>query len=173
MNTSPNDRRQLLHHSDALMEHVEQLRLGNRSRLPIELQQSLARVAEDVYGRESNRRPPTTPADAHRYLFAVQSRLLKAPIRTARQPIVTRRHGQGTETWMELELPAGEHDAAWWELAELRVERTLDRFQVVRGQAVAMARRGNRDHAARLWRKAEVAWANYWRLAEQLRRTDG
>jgi hypothetical protein len=132
----------------------------------------MAQLAGDVYGREHHRRIPTTTADAHRFLFALQGSLLGTSTPTRRRPIVSSSRRVADDTWKVIELPAGRGHAEWRELAELTVQRTLDRFQLVRGQAVHLAREGKREQAARLWLQVEAAWANYWRLSEQLREAE-
>jgi hypothetical protein len=161
--------RELLHRSDALMDAVEQLRTLDRTRVPKQIRDAMAQLAWDVYGREHDRRVPTTTADAHRFLFAPQGRLLGTPTPTRRRPIVGSSRRVTGDAWKVIELPAGDRDVEWRKLAGLTVQRALDRFQLVRGQAVHLARQGKREQAARLWLQVEAAWANYWRLAEQLR----
>jgi hypothetical protein len=174
MNIRTTARRELLRRSDELIEVVEQLRMSDQPGVSSGIRDALAVLADEVYGRGSNRQIPTTAKGAHRFLFSLQGRLLRAPVQTQRQRIVTSRGGreEAVETWKEIELPGGDHHSEWRELAGLTAQRALDRFDFVRGQAVHEARRGRRQNAAGLWRKAEAAWANYWRLAEQLRETD-
>src|SRR5207237_9395945 len=107
--------------------------------------------------RRSERQVPGSVGSAHRYLFSLQSRLLRAPIAPRRRPDEPK--VREPETWKEIELPAGEPGPEWQEQAELTVQRALDRFQLVRGQAVHLARRAKQDRAGRLWRKVEPSWA--------------
>jgi hypothetical protein len=162
-------RRQLLRRSDALIDHIEQLRLRGRTRVPAALRRALAALANDVYTGARPPQVPATAAAAHRFVLALQSRLLRSSVRGRRRLVAAGVGGRSAVTWLELELPAGERDAAWRELADLTVERALDRWRLVRDRAATAARRHHTRDARRLWCQQQAAWANYWRLAEQLR----
>jgi hypothetical protein len=161
---SRSDRRQLLWQSDRLLEQVEQLRLQGRRHLPEPLRRELESLATSVSPEVGAPRPATVAA-AHRFALALQWRLLRAaPRPRSRSRLLT-----GGGRWKVLELPAGGRDDAWLELAELTVERALDRWRLVHDRATAAAHQGSRRASLRLWRQTDAAWANYWHLAQQLR----
>src|ERR1700730_6508885 len=108
MDAKSTARRELLSRSDALMDAIEQLRTLDRTRLPEQIRDAMAQLAGDVYGREHDRRVPTTAADAHRFLFALQGRRLRPPSPTRRRPIASSSRRVGGDAWKVIELPAGE-----------------------------------------------------------------
>jgi hypothetical protein len=154
-------RRQLLKFSDELLNAVEVRRLHDHDDVPSQLRDRIIRLATLV--SDETMPAPTRLADAHRYLLALQERLLPGAT-------VLRRRVRGPHDWKNLELPpyAGEVTPDWTELAQLTVERALDRWQFVNGRARTAGRRGDTAATLCLFRESQAAWANYWRLAEEL-----
>jgi hypothetical protein len=163
------DRRGLLAYSDALLEHVEQLRLQDRAWLPAHLRHQLTWLATSVTNGQAAAVPVQTPA-AHGWLLDLQRWLLRGRRPRHRRLLVGAR---STETWLELELPAGGPDPERRTLARLTVQRALDRFHLVQRAATLAARQGRLCDAMRSWRQTSAAWANYWRLATELAQRDG
>ncbi len=167
-------RRRMLTESDALLDQVEELRLGDRMVCPASLAEAV-RSLQVRLGRVEAGRPRTVRA-AHNLVFAIQARLMAANPRNPRprpQPgrpagvprvAVLRRGG----AWKFLALPppppsiAPEARAEWWHLVQLTVQRAQDRWSCAQGQAVAAARA--RRGATRALSRARAAWRNYWEL---------
>lgn len=170
-------RRELLAHSDQLLDEVERLRLEERQRLPPTLREAIHALQLRI-GR-MDRADPRTVTAAQLLVFTVQQRLMAA---NPRNPHPRAHVGRALGTprvarlptgvaWKFLTLPprpaplAGgqaEAEAAWRQNVELLVERAFDRWSLVQNQAVAAARSGR--HAIKALRRAQAAWANYWEL---------
>jgi hypothetical protein len=165
----------LLAESDALLDHVETLRLNDESEAPPRLREAI-RALQLRLGRRNPPVPPATLDAAHDLVFAVQQRLMAANPRNPRpNRHVGRPSGQPAMTvirddkkWKVLTLPppssSGE-DADWIELVEGTVERAWDRWCYAQQHAVRSARERFRPLVAVA--VANAAWANYWELLQE------
>ena len=171
-------RRELLAHSDLLLDDVETLRLRDAREAPLRLREAI-RALQIRLGR---RNPPPLPAtidSAHDLVFAVQQRLMAAnprnprPLRHAQRPagqpvmtVVTSRR-----KWKLLTLPApalSGDDDEWLELVDATVERAWDRWCYAQQHAIRAAKLHVRPRVAIA--VARVAWENYWNLVEDAER---
>jgi hypothetical protein len=168
-------RRSLLAESDALLDDVEMLRLGDRSEAPPRLREAI-RGLQLRLGRRNPPVPPATLEAAHELVFAVQQRLMAAnpnnprPNRHAGRP-----SGQPVLTviredrkWKILTLPAPSccaDEEEWIALVDSTVERGWDRWCYAQQQAVRAARERFRPQVAVAVSRA--AWANYWGLLQE------
>jgi hypothetical protein len=174
-------RRDMLAHSDRLLDAVEQLRLSDQSSLPPTLSDAIRLLQARIGRGESSN--PRTVRGAQLLVFAVQQRLMAANPhhpqprshlgRPGGMPRVTR-VARGVE-WKELTLPPvsapGAEGLPWPARVELTVERALDRWMLAQDQAVGAARMG--EPAFEALARARAAWSNYWDLrceAERLLR---
>jgi hypothetical protein len=165
-------RRRLLAESDALLDHVEHLRLHDETLAPPPLREAI-RALQVRLGR---REPPPAPATltaAHELVLAVQQRLMAAnprnvlprahPGRASGQPLMARIMGGGR--WKLLTLPAppaSGPDHRWLSLVDDTVERACDRWAYAQHQAMRAARDNVGVEAALA--VARAAWRNYWEL---------
>jgi hypothetical protein len=173
-------RRRLLAESDALLDHVEQLRLEDETVAPERLRNAI-RTLQIRLGR---REPPPAPATltaAHELVLAVQQRLMAAnprnvlprshPGRASGQPLMARIRGGARWKLLTLPpLPAAGPDHGWLALVDDTVERACDRWAYAQHQVTRAAREKVGVEAALAI--ARAAWRNYWELrleADRLR----
>jgi hypothetical protein len=171
-------RRSLLAESDALLDEVEALHLGDHVDAPQALRDAI-RALQIRLGRHD---PPVAPATllaAHDLVFAVQQRLMAANPKNPRpnrhvgrpggQPIVTMVRDE--RRWKVLTLPpppSGMADAEWLELVDSTVERAWDRWCYAQQHAVRAARAHFKPLIA--FAVAQTAWLNYWELSQEAER---
>lgn len=172
-------RKRLLGEADAILDSVEELRLGDARAVPPELGRAIETLQQRLGRRGTS---PTTLAAAHRLVLALEGRLMGANPRVpkarahadrpAGQPLV--KVIPGGLTWKLLALPAVPPTGAgpeWLELVEATVERACERWlyaheQLVRAARDPRDRRRRRGYRAALER-SRAAWANYWMLSSE------
>jgi len=168
-------RRSLLAESDALLDDVEMLRLGDHTEAPPTLREAIHGLQLRL-GRRNPPVPPATLEAAHELVFAVQQRLMAAnPNNPRPNRHVGRPSGQPVLTvirddrkWKILTLPAPSacaDEEEWIALVDSTVERGWDRWCYAQQQAVRAARERFRPHVAVAVSRA--AWANYWELLQE------
>jgi hypothetical protein len=173
-------RRSLLNQTDELLDHLEVLRLRDRTRLPSRLKGAIDALQKRL-GRSDPPPPPSTLRAAHDLVLSVQQRLMAANPRNVLprahagrangQPVVARIKGGGR--WKFLSLPpppAAGPDGEWLALVHDTVDRACDRWAYAQHQVARAARDGDGVQAAMA--RARAAWRNYWELrieAERLR----
>ena len=180
--SDPSDsrRRELLRHSDELLEDVEVLRLGDRRRVPEQLSQAIEKLQVDA-GRGEASIAPATLRGAHELVLSVQYRLMSGNPRnrmigthlgrSGGQAMVRTLAGGGT--WKHLVLPplGPLPPADWRRLVEATLDRALDRWSYAQHHAAQAAR--ERSGAKQALARARVAWSNYWELHEEAARLLG
>ncbi|HVB76817.1 MAG TPA: hypothetical protein VNI34_03285 [Candidatus Nitrosotalea sp.] len=179
-------RRQLMARSDALLEEVEQLLLGDCSELPDPLADAIEALDRRLARAQRQGRARTLRA-AHRLVFSVQQRLMALnPLHP--QPRMHPGRAAGTPTfqavaagarWKFLTLPpppATEAEvgaqAEWLDLVHQTVERAFDRWACAQHQAQQAARsgpcaQGDMARALAAASAARAAWQNYFELSEE------
>jgi hypothetical protein len=185
MRTPPFDsadrhRRELLRHSDELLEDVEMLRLSDRRRVPLRLGEAIEKLQVEA-GRGEASIAPATLRSAHELVLSVQYRLMSGnPRNRMTGTHLGRGVGQATVralagggTWKHLVLPpiGSAATAEWRSLVEATLERALDRWSYTQHHATAAAR--ERSGAKQALARARVAWTNYWELREEAERLLG
>ena len=173
-------RRELLRHSDDLLEDVEMLRLGDRRRVPERLSVAIEKLQADA-GRGEASIAPATLRNAHELVLSVQYRLMSGnPRNRMTGTHLGRGVGQATVralagggTWKHLVLPplGPLASAEWRSLVEATLERALDRWSFTQHHAAEAAR--ERSGARQALARARVAWTNYWELREEAERLLG
>jgi hypothetical protein len=177
---SDSQRRELLRHSDELLEDVELLRLGDQQRVPDRLGSAIERLQVDA-GRGEASIAPATLRSAHELVLSVQYRLMSGNPRNrmtgthlgrgAGQATVRALAGGGT--WKHLVLPAISPVGTpqWRSLVDATLERALDRWSDTQHHAAQAAR--DRSGAKQALARSRVAWTNYWELREEAERLLG
>jgi hypothetical protein len=173
-------RRDLLRHSDELLEDVEMLRLGDRRRVPERLSLAIEKLQCDA-GRGDASIAPASLRSAHELVLSVQYRLMSGnPRNRMTGTHLGRGVGQATVralagggTWKHLVLPPLGPPASpeWRSLVEATLERALDRWSYTQHHAARAAR--DRSGARQALARARVAWTNYWELREEAERLFG
>jgi len=171
-------RRALLAESDALLDDVENLRLGDQVEAPPNLREAI-RALQIRLGRRNPPLPPATLDAAHDLVFAVQQRIMAANPNHPRpnrhdgrpngQPVVTL--VRDDRRWKVLTLPApssSADEAEWIAMVDCTVERAWDRWCYAQQQAVRAAREHFKAHLAVAVSRA--AWSNYWELLQDATR---
>jgi hypothetical protein len=173
-------RRGLLNESDELLDHLEALRLRDRTRVPKRLKTAIEALQKRL-GRSDPPPPPSTLRAAHDLVLSVQQRLMAANPRNLLprahagrangQPVVASIKGGGR--WKFLSLPpppVSGPDRDWLTLVDDTVDRACDRWAYAQHQVARAARDGDGVEVAMA--RARAAWRNYWELrleAERLR----
>jgi hypothetical protein len=177
---SDSQRRELLRHSDELLEDVELLRLGDQQRVPDPLGSAIERLQVEA-GRGEASIAPATLRSAHELVLSVQYRLMSGNPRNrmtgthlgrgAGQATVRALAGGGT--WKHLVLPAicPVGTPQWRSLVDATLERALDRWSYTQHHAAQAA--GDRSGAKQALARSRVAWTNYWELREEAERLLG
>lgn len=133
------ERRRLLATTDRLLDRIEELRLADNLMISDRLRAQLAAVAEEI-GGQSQRRVPATLAGAHDHVFRLQTKLLQAGDRPARQPLPGQSSDAPSTTLRPMSLPErgrSKSDAEWLEEVRLTVQRAHDRASYLAAQAEA------------------------------------
>ncbi len=169
-------RRELLAHSDRILEEVEELNLADQGEAPDSLRIAVADLQARL-GRTDPRQVATVQA-AHHLVFAVQQRLMAANPRNPHpRPHLGRKGGQpqfgatAGGAWKFLTLPPrspGLSEAQWLHMLEATVDRACDRWAYAQHQALLAAR--ERRPSVPALALAQAAWANYWELRGEAER---